>query len=297
MMASSQSFSMIQRRMLLSPWPASPVKSELPLWTSAMRLPRGVSLLHLAQHVGQEHHLAVAGTGDEGVLRIAVVLDHEAEIVDPALAAHALQIGLPALAVGRIGEHEVELAGGECVRGERGAVPDVGRFVALSLQDEIGLADGVGLRVDLLSVEVHRRFLAPFAGELHQSLLGHGKHPAGAAGAVVDQVGPGLDLIGDRHEYEMGHQPHDVARGEVLASLLVVLLVEAPDELLEDRAHSVVVQTFQTYGAVPVQDGAWAEVDRAVQEFLQQRSECVGFDQRGYLVVKPELLQDLLNVG
>ena len=41
-MASSQSFSMIQRRMLLSPWPASPVKSELPLWTSAIRLPSGV---------------------------------------------------------------------------------------------------------------------------------------------------------------------------------------------------------------------------------------------------------------
>ena len=38
-MASSQSFSMIQRRMLLSPSPASPVNSELPLWTSAMRLP------------------------------------------------------------------------------------------------------------------------------------------------------------------------------------------------------------------------------------------------------------------
>src|SRR5262245_47417483 len=38
-MASSQSFSMSQRRMLLSPWPASPVKSEEPLWTSAMRLP------------------------------------------------------------------------------------------------------------------------------------------------------------------------------------------------------------------------------------------------------------------
>ena len=38
-MASSQSFSMSQRRMLLSPWPASPVKSDEPLCTSAMRLP------------------------------------------------------------------------------------------------------------------------------------------------------------------------------------------------------------------------------------------------------------------
>ena len=42
-MASSQSFSMIQRRILLSPCPASPVNSELPLWTSAIRLPSGVS--------------------------------------------------------------------------------------------------------------------------------------------------------------------------------------------------------------------------------------------------------------
>ena len=42
-MASSQSFSMIQRRMLLSPCPASPVNRDLPLWTSATRLPSGVS--------------------------------------------------------------------------------------------------------------------------------------------------------------------------------------------------------------------------------------------------------------
>ena len=35
--------------MLLSPWPAAPVKRELPLRTSAMRLP----------------HLAVAGAGQE----------------------------------------------------------------------------------------------------------------------------------------------------------------------------------------------------------------------------------------
>ena len=37
--ASSQSFSIIQRRMLLSPCPASPVNNELPLCTSAIRLP------------------------------------------------------------------------------------------------------------------------------------------------------------------------------------------------------------------------------------------------------------------
>ena len=99
-MASSQSFSMIQRRMLLSPCPASPVKSELPLWTSAMRpAERGVPL-HLGELVGEEEHLAVARPGDQGVLGVPGVLDHEARIAHLLLAAHALQVGLPALAVG-----------------------------------------------------------------------------------------------------------------------------------------------------------------------------------------------------
>ena len=74
MIASSQSFSMIQRRMLLSPWPASPVKSDEPLWTSAMRLPSWCALLHLGQLVDQEHKLPVAGTGDQAELWIAVML-------------------------------------------------------------------------------------------------------------------------------------------------------------------------------------------------------------------------------
>ena len=122
-MASSQSFSMIQRRMLLSPWPASPVKSDEPLWTSAMRLPSGVLVLHLREHVGQEQHLAVAGAGDERVLRIAGVLDDEARVLDAVLAAHPLEVALPALAVGRIGEHEVELARRETRRSRAWSAP------------------------------------------------------------------------------------------------------------------------------------------------------------------------------
>jgi hypothetical protein len=89
-MASSQSFSMSQRRMLLSPWPASPVKSDEPLWTSAMRLPSGVSWFIFESHVGQEEHLAVAGAGDEGKF-LAVVHDLEARVAHPVLAAHAFR--------------------------------------------------------------------------------------------------------------------------------------------------------------------------------------------------------------
>ena len=111
------------------------------------------ALLHLGELVGEEEHLAVAGAGDQGVLGIAGVLDEEARVAHVLLAAHALQVGLPALAVGRVGEHEVELAGREgvvCERGVLGAAHDVVGRLALPLQQQVGLADGVGLGVDLL---------------------------------------------------------------------------------------------------------------------------------------------------
>ena len=78
---------------------------------------RGV-LLHLGQLVGQEQHLAVAGTGDQRILGLARMFDHKARVAHVVLAAHALQIGLPALAVGWVGEHEVELTGRESVVGQ-----------------------------------------------------------------------------------------------------------------------------------------------------------------------------------
>src|SRR5881396_3496006 len=99
--ASSQSLSMIHRRTLLSPWPASPVKSDEPLWTSAIRLPSAVPSFILLSHVGQEEHLAVARTGQQGVLGIPGVLDDEPGVLDPVFAAHSLEVALPALPVGR----------------------------------------------------------------------------------------------------------------------------------------------------------------------------------------------------
>ena len=66
-------------------------------------------VVHLRRHVGEEEHLPVAGAGDEGEL-LAVVHDLEARVAHAVLAAHRFEVLLPALAVGRIGEHEVELA-------------------------------------------------------------------------------------------------------------------------------------------------------------------------------------------
>ena len=242
-MASSQSFSISQRRMLLSPWPASPVKSDEPLWTSAMRLPSADLCVHLRRHVGEEEHLPVAGAGDERQL-LALVHDLEARVAHAVLAAHRLEVLLPALPVGRIGEHEVELLGREGVVRERGpfrAADDVVGALAFALQQHVGLADGVGLGVDLLAVEQALDLLAALRGDRRERLLGDGEHAAGAAGAVVEQVGAGLDLGLDGQEHEVRHQAHGVARRPVLARLLVVLLVELADQLLEDRAHRVVV--------------------------------------------------------
>ena len=53
-MASSQSFSMIQRRISLSPEPAPPVNSGEPLKTIAERGRRPPRRLHLADHVLEE---------------------------------------------------------------------------------------------------------------------------------------------------------------------------------------------------------------------------------------------------
>ena len=169
---------------------------------------------------------------------VAAVLDDEARVAHVLLAAHAFEVGLPALAVGRVGQHEVELARREGVVGEGGvlrAAHDVVRGLALALEQEVGLADRIGLGVDLLAVEVGGDLLAALRGELAQRLLGHGQHAAGAAGPVIEQVGAGLDLVRDGQEDELRHQPHGVARGPVLARLLVVLLVEAAHQLLEDR--------------------------------------------------------------
>ena len=231
------------------------------------------------------------------MLRIAAVLHNETWVQDTAAPTHAFLIGLPAFAVGRVGQHEVELVRREAIVSQGGPIVNVVGRRALALQDQVGLADGVGLRVHLLAVEVNGRTLAALAGQVLHCLLGNGEHPAGAAGAVVEHVGGGFHLVGDGPEDELRHQLHHVPGGEVLAGLLVVVLAEAPDQLLKDRAHAVVVQTLQAHGLVGVERRSWAEVHRRVKELLDEEAQGAGFDQGLDLVAEPELFQHLLDVG
>ena len=67
-MASSQSFSRIQRRISLSPEPQSPLESGEPLKMMAMRLPPFCRRLHLGQHGLEEEQRAVVHARHPGLI-------------------------------------------------------------------------------------------------------------------------------------------------------------------------------------------------------------------------------------
>ena len=135
---------------------------------------RGI-LLHLADVVEQKEQLAVRGARDHGqrlsVLRGGV----EAGIEDFLFLAHGhlVGVGLPALAIRRIGQHEIEGAGGVLVAGKRGAEGDMHRLLAVALEHHVRLGDGVSLGVDLLAEQMDGNLLAGLCGNGIQAILCH----------------------------------------------------------------------------------------------------------------------------
>ena len=104
----------------------------------------------------------------------------------------------------------------------------------------------------LLAVEMGRYLLFAEGRDVVEGLLRDGEHSAGADGAVVEEVGTGLDLVGDGLKHQLGHEFDGVAWCPVFAGFLVVFLVETTYEVLEDGAHGVVVQFGQFDRAVVV---------------------------------------------
>ena len=94
----------------------------------------------------------------------------------------------------------------------------------------------------------------------------------------------------------MRHEFHHIAGREVLAGFLVVFLVEAPDQLLENRPHRMVVESRQADTTVGIQDRPGTQVDRRIEELPDQKTEGVGLNERGKLVVELELAQHFLHI-
>ena len=138
------------------------------------------------------------------------------------------------------------------VVGQRAAEGDVVCIAARRvLHEEIGLGDRPGLRVHFLAEEVDVGLRVDRGPEpvsipappVRDVLLGDHQHAAGAAAGVVD--GAHHARAGDAffvaREHEIHHQMDDVARGEVLAGVLVQGFVELAEQLFEDGAHRRVV--------------------------------------------------------
>ena len=103
--------------------PASPVNSDEPLCTSAMRLPSGVSCFIFESMFARN---SICPSLDR-VTRLysgspACSITKRGSL-HAALAAHALLIALPALAVRRIRQHEIELARAETRRSTASTIP------------------------------------------------------------------------------------------------------------------------------------------------------------------------------
>ena len=127
--------------------------------------------LHLGQQVQREQHLPVADGGQP-----------RPEAPSRALGvffAHGWFGGLPLHAIGRVGGLVREPLAGVHVFRQGVAVFDVGRV--LPPDEHVGLADGVGLVLQLLAKEFERGAVV----ELAQVLFGHAQDAAGARRGVV----------------------------------------------------------------------------------------------------------------
>ena len=253
--------------------------------------------LDLVHHLHQKEKLPVAATwhGVHFVYFAPVVgqihpkarIDHFVAVFDVALLTR------PGFAVGRIGEHEVEVLAPELVGREGRAVADI--FGVVAFDEHVRFADGVGFVVDLFAVEVDVACSADGAVGVFDEFLRLGKHPAATAGGVVD-LHHRRQPIFDRLEDDVGHELDHLTGREVLSGLFVVLFVETADQLLEDIAHPQIGECGQQI-AVGVGRLFGTEVDPGGGKLLQNIEEDVLLCHMGDLGTELELLDDLLHIG
>ena len=119
--------------------------------------PQRTLMVHFRYHVGQEQQLAITGAGHQRIFGIIGMIDLEAGVAHAILAPHIFQVFFPALTVGGIGKHKIELFGGESIMSQGGPLGSTDYVIGVlpfTLHQHIGLADRVCLRVYLLSEQV-----------------------------------------------------------------------------------------------------------------------------------------------
>ena len=139
----------------------------------------------------------------------------------------------------------------------------------LALAEQLGLADRIGLIVELLPEQADLRVRVHAA----QALVQQGQHAAGAGRGVIHSANrvAGEDVV-VRGREQIHQELHRVSRGEVLARGLVGGGGEAADQVLEEGAH------------LRVGDGFRGEVDGG--ELLQDQEEAVVLVQLGDRLVE-----------
>jgi hypothetical protein len=248
--------------------------------------------VHAREHVLQEEQLPVADTRRP-----------RPEAACVALARLRFDVGfvhLPVFAVWRVGEQVVkELAGMQVVR-QRAAVEDVLGVAAVgAFHVQVGLADRVGFRVDLLAEQVHLGLRV----DLKHALLRDGQHAAGPAARVVDRAHDvrRLERFLVVGQQQVHHQPDNLARGEVLAGVFVQRLVEFADQFFEDVAHlqvgdliGVQVDLAETLHHQEEQPALVEVGDGAVEVQLRQH---VAHVRAEAVHVLAQVVRDVVRVG
>ena len=145
----------------------------------------------------------------------------------------------PRLPIWRIGEHKVKLLTPKLIGREGGAVADI--FRVFTFDHHIGLADGVGLVIDLFAVEIDIARCPNASLFCFDKLLRLCEHPATTTRRIVD-LHHRRQLLFHRVKDDVRHQLYHLPWGKMLPCLFIVLFVKLTDQLLKDIPHPQVAQ-------------------------------------------------------
>ena len=147
-------------------------------------------------------------------------------------------------------------------------------LITIAFQRHIGFANRVGLRIDFLTKQMNGYILASPLCESLKSVLSNRKHATRPAGSVITRVRGIFNPVSNRHKHEVSHQLNNVTRCPVFTSLFIVGLIEFAHQLLENRAHAMIIQTgMLQYGFLCILvHGIRAKIDVRRDEFFDNRN-------------------------